>query len=139
MSTKLIASLVRQHLEDTVEYLHPYLSFANTALINYIVDDLWLEQVPKSIQNEIKCEDDVQKAVDLFWSLMDKSTVSIDCTCFPNFCKYVNDSNRRCLDELPDLWITPGTLKKSICTCSAINERGFNLNGFMSTKKTHEV
>lgn len=137
MAKKVTAEIVQQSLDKLTIYLSPYLSLANTAMINYIVDDSWTHEIPKSIQSEICSEESALEAINLFWRIHDRSKTTVATDNFNSYSKYLKESEAHSLDALSDLWITPEALKQQLASVS--NESGLHVKGYMSEKKAHEV
>lgn len=137
MASKITAQLLQQHLDNIITFISPYLALANTAMINYIIDDLWVKNIPKDIRGEIKCTADIAEAFTLYWSMKYISSTPINLVKFSNYCQYLNDTHSNSLNALPHLWISPDFLKSSLL--NDIGENLLNVKGFMSEKKAHEV
>lgn len=137
MASKLTTQLLQQNLENIITYINPYLPLANTAMINYIIDNLWVKNIPDSIQDEIKCTADAIEALNIFWSMKCISSTPVNSLKFDSYCQYLNHNYSNSLNALSDLWISPETLKANLL--KNVKENSLNVKGFMSEKKAHEV
>lgn len=138
MTARVTVHCVQQHLDKLIQYLNPYSSLANTAMINFIVDDLWTKEVPKSIQHEINSEEAAHEAVNIFWQIHNESsTATVADDKYHNYRLYLEKSRAHHLDAMPNLWITPEVLKQQLSSDSLDN--GLTVKGHMSDKKMHEV
>lgn len=135
------AKCIELHLERLIRYLEPYLSLANTAMINFIVDDLWLKELPKEIQTEIDGDAAADEAMELFWRMhaegFDAAAVATNGDKFPNYRRYIEESMAHHLDALTDIWRTPEWLKQQMDI--GADDNALSIRGHMSEKKAHEV
>lgn len=134
-------SKLQLHLDNIINFMHPYFSFVNCHMVGFLTDKHWETFVPKNIQQEIQSEEDITKAVSTFWDFYNAQS-SIDCNKFPRFIEFLRKSQNYRLDHLPDVCISSEKLINELCAnkhCLPIENAELQIKEFMTEKKNHEV
>lgn len=135
---EITTQLLQHYVRSTMEHLVPLLAMANAPMVTYFTENLWKNRLPKEIQDEIQSTDDIESAVDIFWTHLDVNQCNKHGgdDRFKNFRAFLMKNRQFHLDNAQDLWITPEQLKS---TFNMQRTNPLPIHGFMSTKKNHEV
>lgn len=130
---------LRFHIDRIVNFLEPR-EFINCHMVAYLLDDLWRKFIPEGIRNEIKSNDDVDTAIEVFLNQASAKPELI--RKHQNLFDHIAMTKNFYLENLDDkLFITTDELMKEFGRMEIPHSAGLNLSirEFMKEKKNHEV
>lgn len=136
MINKTSIEIVRNHLDQCLLFLTPFLPMTNCHMVTFITDNLYEKYVPPTIQNEMKSTLHIDQAMDIYWNHLNEKAEESKFASFKYFQNHLADLRRHTLNQIDNVWITPEELKVAI-GCKTNNLQ--NIKGYMSEKKNHEV
>lgn len=110
-------------------YLEPLLPFANSHMVDIFTNNLYEKYIPLSIRQELNSLNS-NEALNAFWS------VNIECT---ELNKYRNESHNHTLYKIPEICLNLNEFEQKLSTMCSSDLSRFQMNSFMSFKKSHEV
>lgn len=116
-------------LEKVLKYLDPFLTFANSHMVDFYTNNLYEKYVPFEIREEINNLNS-NEVLDAFWNTND------ECIALNNHIKH---SREHTLHNLPHICLDLHELEGKLKNMGCNNLSGLQMNSFMSSKKSHEV
>lgn len=127
---------LQKHLQETLDFLTPYLPMANDHMVTYLTANLWEKHIPPEIREEIRTESDICKAIEMYWTHLEANECWTGNTDFEHFRGFLLNAKHFYLDRFTDVWITPDELNRML-NCN--NSENTLIKGFMNEKKNYEV
>lgn len=122
--------IIKEHLEELLNYLQPLLPLANFHMVDYFTDKDPLKTF--FVENIIEIEAlGVEKTV--------KNLFEDDYSKLPNLEKYVNLCKKFSLKNCPNVCLNINDLQKELLLKGTEELSQLKMNVFMSSKKSHEV
>lgn len=129
---------IHKNIDRIVNHLEP--DFINCHMVSYLCKDLWAKFIPEEIRDEIKQNEDVDTAIELFFQQENASPELIKK--HQNLYNRIQLTKTFYLENLEEkLFLTTEELSEEFKTRNIPNADTLNLTipGFMKEKKSHEV
>ena len=141
MATEVVTvAVLERRLNELTGYLTKYMAFINCHMVQFLTENLWMRHIPEDIQEEIRSEEDVRDAIEMFWKYgLHAQNKSLDCETvrYKRFAGFLKETQQHTLDACEDVWVTPEQLKSCFMVEAKMNH--LRVTDFMSQKKSHEV
>lgn len=126
-------------LDGIIKHLNPFSSLIGCHMVNYITDNHWKTFIPLSVQNEIRTEENIAEALDVYWN--SDSVSQEELSKFHNFVQFIEESRKFSYDSLHHTWIDTEQFRDVLSDigCSVDSVGCLKIKEFMSPKKNHEV
>ena len=121
--------VVIRKIDEIVQYLEPNRKFINAHMVDFLVTNHWDRFIPKHIQQEIKTNQDIDEAIEIFWNQNDNQQKWHK---YPAFQEFLVNSKKHQLVNYFSIDEAKNYLKFMDKNC-------LNTKGFMTEKKSHEV
>lgn len=141
MITNNASTILKLHknIDRIITFLEPR-EFINCHMVSYLCEDLWTKFIPEGIRNEIKQNEDVDSAIEVFFQQENASPELIKK--HKHLYNYIQLTKTYYLENLEDkLFLTTEELADEFKRMNIPNADSLNLTipGFMKEKKNHEV
>lgn len=111
-------------------------------MVGYLTDTLWNAFVPEAVQNEVRCVDDVDKAIAVYWEFhKNPELLKGEGQQFDGILKFLQSSRAHQLQADDGVVLTLDQLNQSLekLGFDVDHGNGLHIKEFMSEKKSHEV
>ncbi|KAJ6646660.1 putative methyltransferase-like protein 25 [Pseudolycoriella hygida] len=131
-------SAIQTSLDGIIKYLNPFTSLISCHMVNYITEDHWKALIPPDIRNEIRTEENIEEAINIFW---DKTGNEDKLLKYKNFVQFIEEGKKYTIDGLAHACIDTVQLRDTLnkLGCSVNDVDYLKIKEFMSEKKNHEV
>lgn len=139
LSTGSTVLKLQRNIERIVKFLEPR-DFINCHMVTYLCDDLWNKFIPEGIRSEIRCKEDVESAIELFFHQDSAEPELI--RKHQQLFNHIEMTKGFYLENLDDkLFTTTDELLNEFKKMNIPDTAGLNLSirEFMKEKKNHEV
>lgn len=130
---------LQKNIDNIIKFLEPR-EFINCHMVSYLCDDLWTKFIPEGIRNEIKQEEDVDSAIEVFFNQEEADPELIKK--HQHLYNHILWTKTFYLENLEDkLFVTTDDLLSEFKRLNIQYTNGLNLSirEFMKEKKNHEV